>query len=711
MDVTTNESGPAGGISIGGFGLKRVTLLALLAFLAGGLALYWNALSFEFLNYDDAFYVRDNPHLSAGFSWKSVRWALETNLLRGDRSAEYWMPLTMFSRLVDAELFGTNGGLHHLQNILFHALNAWLIFLVLADLTGALGRSALVAALFLVHPINAEVVSWIALRKDVLAGTFSLLTIFMYVRFVRKPTLLRYLGALGVFGGAILCKPSVVALPLALLLIDWWPLNRLRLRAPDNVGRRKFLSVLVVLAEKLPFLILALVASLVTFVGQRDLGLAAIRGDQAYSVEFGRTAAGYLDYVRRVFLVDPFCVLYPMRPWDAISRSDLWNAGVFVVGITLGTVLLALRRYRPPLMGWLWFVGLLLPVSGLVQFGRQATADRYMYLPLIGLLIFFVWLFADFLAFRRLAQVAPLPRWRSVTVGAVSLAIVGLLALQTRAQALTWRSDTSLWTQAMLVETDSAVAFNNFGSALTGTGQDKAAENYLRASLKISHSVEQTGNVGRFLARYGDPEAAVPYLERAIKADPSQVENHRWLVYALLRAKKADMADLANGRYEQVRGRIFLLAGLDYLENGDAEDARMQFSLALTALIRARKFSHVGLDLLPSTKWLPFARDWLLRLPAHASSVEDRRLIQGYLSYLAGDISSAARLFGAAAAHQPQLAEPHWRRAICLAELGQTEAADLEAAAARVCPVAFEEGSSDWLFLRGEKDGSPTVAP
>src|SRR5471032_2239316 len=361
MDMTTKQPGLTGRNSVEGRAGRSALLIALFVFVGGSLALYWNALSFEFLNYDDAFYVRDNPHLNAGFSWKSVRWALETNLLRGDRSAEYWMPLTMLSRLVDGELFGANGGLHHLQNILFHGLNAWLLFLVLADLTGALGRSLLAGALFLVHPINAEVVCWIALRKDVLAGAVSLLTIFMYVRFVRKPTLLRYLGALGVFGGAILCKPSVVALPLALLLLDWWPLNRLRFRAPDNSGGRTFSPVLIVLAEKLPFLILALVASLVTFVGQRDLGLAAVRGDHAFSVDFGRTAAGYLDYVRRVFLVDPFCVLYPMRPWDAISRSDLWNAGVFVVGITLGTVLLALRRYRPPLMGWLWFVGLLLP--------------------------------------------------------------------------------------------------------------------------------------------------------------------------------------------------------------------------------------------------------------------------------------------------------------------------------------------------------------
>ncbi len=697
----------------GGPHRRSATLVALFLFVGGSFAIYANALSFDFLNFDDSFYVRDNAHLNGGFSWDAVRWALEANLLRGDRSAEYWMPITMFSRLVDAEFFGASGGLHHLQNILFHGLNAWLLFVILADLTGAFRRSTLVAALFLVHPINAEVVCWIALRKDVLAGTASLLTIFMYVRYVRRPTLPRYLAALAAFGGAFLCKPSVVSLPLALLLLDWWPLNRLRVGSADGAGGRSMVPALSVLAEKLPFLILALVASLVTFVGQRDLGLAGIRGDHALWVDLGRTAVGYLDYVRRAVLLEPFCALYPMRPWDAISRSDLWQAAILLFSVTLGSAWLAVRKYRPALMGWTWFIGLLLPVSGLVQFGRQATADRYMYLPLIGLLIFFVWLCGDLVAFRGTAKSAPVARWRSVTVSAFALMLVGFLSLLSRAQSLTWRNDSALWTQAMAVEPDSEVAFNNFGSALTLAGEHKASETYRRAALKIApDSVEQIGNLGKSMARYGNAAGAAVLLERAIHLDPLDMENHRWLAIALRRAGRLADADAATGRYEQIRGRAFLGTGLTYLKQGETDLAKAQFSSASTALLRARRFAKSDRELVPAARWLPSARDWLVRIPTTVLSGDDRTMLQGYISYLAGDVGSAARWFGIVATRQQRLAEPRWWLAICLDELGQTEAANREATAARECPVPFEEGANDWSFLHGgNSEGAPAVVP
>ena len=709
--MTTKETGLDEDILVGGLGGRSIKLLALLVFVGSSLALYWNALSFDFLNYDDAFYVRDNAHLNAGFSWAAVRWAFEANLLTVDRSAEYWMPITMLSRLLDAQLFGGNAGWHHLQNIVVHGFNAWLVFVVFAEVTGAMARSALVAALFLVHPINAEVVCWIALRKDVLAGAASLLTILLYLRFVRKPTLVRYLATLLVFMGALMCKPSAVALPLALFLMDWWPLNRLQIKSPGAIGRRSFAPALTVLAEKVPFLIVALVISLVSLVGQQDMGMAAISEKNAVWVGLGRTAVGYVDYLGRVFLMDPFCALYPVRPWETISRLYLWNSAVVLVGVTLAALWLTLRTYRPPLMGWAWFLGLLLPVSAFVQFGRQATADRYMYLPLIGLLIFFVWLLSDLLAFRGSAQLPAASRWRTAMLGVSALGLLGLLAQRSHGQCLTWRNDLTVWTQVIAVEPDGEVAFNNFGSALSVVGDYKVAETYLRAALKISHSVEQYGNLGKFLARYGDPELARPFLERAIQADPSQVENHRWLVLALRREGKIELADAANARYEQLRGRLFLVKGLDYLYEGDTDRARGQLSSAASALLRAQKFTKSNLELLPAVKWLTSARDRLVRLPSAVIAPDDRVMLQAYLSYLAGDVSSAARFFGSVADRQPQHAEPRWRLAICRAELGQMEAAESEATTARECRVAFEEGSSDWHFLRGENAPGAAVGP
>ncbi len=684
---------------------RSATFVALFVFLGGSFFIYWAALSFGFLNFDDTYYVRDNPHLAGGFSWTAVRWAFEANLFSGDRAAEYWMPLTLLSRLLDAELFGANGGLHHAQNILFHGLNAWLVYVVVAKLTGAFVRSALVGALFLVHPINAEVVCWIALRKDVLAGTASLLTIFLYARYVQKQSVWRYAATLGAFGLAILCKPSVVALPLILVLLDWWPLGRFRRAADAGPGLRSMRPLLVVLLEKLPFLIMGLVATLVTYVGQRDLGLVAVAESRNLSIDLGRTAVGYLDYFRRAFLLDSFCALYPTRPWSAIPKADIWSA-IFLLGVTTaGAGWLALRNYRPTLMGWLWFLGLLLPVSGLFQFGRQATADRYMYLPIIGLLIMFVWTLADLLARHQADKSTPSPAWSGAILTTLSLVMLGVLARESRTQSLTWRNDLTLWEQAMVVEPDNAVAFNNFGSGLALGGFYKQAETYRRAALKIApNSIEQLGNLGRAMAQHGNAGAAVPLLERAVQADPEDTEHHRWLIVALRRSGQLAKADQASSRYEQYRGRVFLALALEYLKHGDTEQARAQFSLAKSAQLRAERFSGGKLELWPATKWLPSARDWLVRIPSNEMSAYDRLMLQGYIAYLAGEPNSAARWFGLATDQHFQKAEPHWRKAACLTELGQNDAAALEVAAARGSREPFSDGESDWDGLMGKRD-------
>jgi protein O-mannosyl-transferase len=682
---------------------RSATLVALLLFLGGSFAIYGAALSFDFLNFDDTFYVRDNPRLNGGFSWGAVRWALEANLFSGDRAAEYWMPVTLLSRLLDAQLFGTHGGFYHAQNILFHGLNAWLIFLVLANLTGAMARSLLVAALFLVHPINAEVVCWIALRKDVLAGSASLLTIWLYIRYAKQQSLLSYAMTLGAFALAILCKPSVVALPLALLLLDWWPLNRVNLDFVGNIDGKSLRPVAIVLLEKLPFLILALVATLVTFVGQRDLGLVAVAETRNLPVDLGRTALGYADYIRRIFQFDSLCALYPTRPWSTIPSWELWKAAVILVGVTCATMWLAVRKYRPALMGWLWFIGLLLPVSGLFQFGRQATADRYMYLPIIGILIFVVWLVADALEHQTDLKRSGPSVWRHAVVGLFSLFVLLLLSHASREQCQTWRDDLALWRQAMAAEPDNAVAFNNFGSGLTLAGAYKVAETYRRASLKIApDSIEQIGNLGRAMAQYGNAAAAVPLLERAVQAEAENMEFHRWLIVALRRSGQLEKANLANGRYEQFRGRVFLSLALDYLKRGETEQARAQFSLASAAQVRAGKYTGTDLELWPASKWLPSARDWLVRIPSAGLPAYDRLVLQGYVAFLAGEPKSAARWFGLASDLRPGVAEPRWRRALCLAQLGQSDAANAESIAARACQEPFKDGESDWDFVSGK---------
>ena len=478
---------------------------------------FWPVRTFDYVNYDDGDYVTANPHVQSGLSKANLVWAFTTG------HASNWHPLTWLSHQLDWQLFGSRPGPQHVVNLAFHALNAVLLFLVLRRMTGAHWLSAIVAVLFSVHPLRAESVAWISERKDVLSGLFFFLTLGAYGEYARgraerrlnwQRLLLWYSLALICFGLGLMSKPMLVTVPFLLLLLDYWPLARWRL---DRPGLAALLRLVV---EKTPFLALAAASSVITFVVQRRGG--AVSTSLSLSDRIANALVSYVRYIGKTIWPIDLSVLYP-HP----GHWPMWEvlAAVGVLLLISLTVLLQSRR-RPYLaVGWLWFVGCLVPVIGLVQVGIQSMADRYMYLPGIGLLILGTWAIGEVERNWTAAQ-------RPVMAG------LGLLLLAcaclSRHQVGFWHDSQTLFQRAVDVTTDNYLAYNNLGYYLSGKGDLARAKECYRKSLAINPSYpDALNNLGFALAGEGNYAQAIPLYKAALLVSPNQPEIYNNLGNAL----------------------------------------------------------------------------------------------------------------------------------------------------------------------------------
>jgi hypothetical protein len=454
---------------------RHRTWLVCLLLALGTLAIYWPARHYGFVDYDDNDYVFNNPTVRAGLSWWGLAWAFV------DQHASNWHPLTWLSHMLDCQLFGLNPGPAHLVNVLFHCANAVLLLLLLNSLTGAFWRSAVVATLFAWHPLRVESVAWISERKDVLSGFFFLLTLWMYALHVKpeisqlpanpdeklwskftSPHLFYYKLSLGFFVLGLLAKPMLVTTPLVLLLIDFWPLNRFA--ASGNVPMLKITKNL--LAEKLPFFLLSAVVGVITFLAQREGGATASGPPLGIASQMGDAVVGYLSYLEKLFWPRNLACLY-LRP-DHINLGRLLVAALVVAAISaLAAVNLRRRPYL--LMGWLWFVVMLLPVSGLIQFGLQSIADRYTYLPSIGFYVACVWAAAE------LAQALLPPGARRLLPGAGAAAVLAACALWSRHQLGYWQNTQALMEHALKIDPNNYVAHDDLGVYFSRMGRTQDA--------------------------------------------------------------------------------------------------------------------------------------------------------------------------------------------------------------------------------------------
>ena len=476
---------------------RRVVISLLLALLA--LVLYNPVTRMGFVNFDDPAYVTANRQVQGGLTWNTVHWAFLST------DAANWHPLTWLSHALDCQLFQLKAAGHHYDSLLLHALCVVLLFLFLESITGSAGRSLAVAALFAVHPINVESVAWISERKNVLCTLFFFLGLYVYQWYVRHPEFKRYLALVVTFALALMAKPMAITFPCVLLLIDYWPLRRLNLGAmPTDASESNARSLPWLLLEKLPLMLLSAASGIITVIAQKGGG--ALRTEYGLPLRAGNALIAYARYIGKAFWPSKLAALYPF-PRNGVPAWEVAAAALLIVAISCAALFLTRKRYLA--FGWFWFLGTLVPVIGLVQVGEQAMADRYAYIPFVGLFIALVWGFADWAASHKIA-----PRYLAITVTICTFA----LALSAHAQMKYWANTTDLWSHTLEVTGPNFVAEDNLGAELIKEGNIEAARARFQRAIDINPKDPFSQlNIGVCDKKMGNVQSAAEHYQAALK--------------------------------------------------------------------------------------------------------------------------------------------------------------------------------------------------
>jgi protein O-mannosyl-transferase len=576
-------------------------------------ALYYPVSGHPFLNYDDDVYVLKNSHIKAGLSWQTLKWSFTSFY------ASNWHPLTWLSHALDCQIFGLDAGKQHDTNLLLHAVNVLLLFVVLWRATSYLGRSAMVAALFALHPINVESVAWIAERKNLLSMMFFLLALGAYTWYARRPEPSRYLVVTAFYALGLMAKPQVITFPFVLLLWDYWPLQRMDSSAvapsiPDprsTSDTRDFTakSLSWLLLEKLPLLGLSLASAVVTILAQYESGSMTGPHWQPFPIRLQNAVVAYARYLGKAIWPSNLVAIYP-HPGNSLR---LWQVAVaLLLLLAITTMVIGERkRRRYLLVGWLWFLGTLVPTIGVLQVGVQAMADRYAYLPFIGLFIMVVWTAADWAERRHIVL-----GWQM----AASVAVLLPLAITSRRQLTYWGDNAVFWSRIVEVEskalTDNPnnwVAQDVLGHAFLNLGEVDAAIPHFREAATLNPSDPDSNvNVGTYEQRQNDLTGAIAQYKKVIMMTEktprldaqsrSQAFSNMGYAYRTLH----DDADARTSFEEAVKlnpddSRSWLGIGIIAYKSGDPKEAisAIQNALALDPfdwgyLLLARAFDDAG---------------------------------------------------------------------------------------------------------------------
>jgi Tfp pilus assembly protein PilF len=492
---------PAAGLN------NRWMVLVVCIFLA---AIIWvvfgQTLGHEFVNYDDSKYVYENPVVQKGLTWEGFRWALTYGQIG------HWHPLTWISHMLDCQLYGLSPGGHHFTNVLLHTATAILLFLVLRRMTGFLWRSAFVAAVFAIHPLRAESVAWVAERKDVLSAFFFMLTLAAYVRYVRRPpSMIRYGAVVLVFALGLLSKNMLVTVPFVLLLLDYWPLNRLSGFSPRVLLRR--------VVEKVPLFVLTVGSCVATALVPEK-----VSGDHLpFGLRMENAVVSYITYLWQMIYPAGLACVYP----NPTNYLPLWQvAGALGLLLVISGAAWAFRQTRPWLVvGWLWYLGMLIPVIGVVQISYYAHADRYTYLPQIGLYLLLTWMAADLCAGWR---------HRRLVLGGGSTIILVALIFCACTQISYWRNSETLWTHALACTSGNFIGHYDLGNVLLKMGRvDEAIIHYQKALQIKPFNAEIQANLGNALLQKGGVNEAIIHYQKALQIKPDSpdvLNNLAWLL-------------------------------------------------------------------------------------------------------------------------------------------------------------------------------------
>lgn len=640
--------------------MRRLICLALALVTIG---VYVQVLGFDFVNYDDPDYVTANKFVKDGLTPSGFVWAF-THFHAGN-----WHPLTWISHMLDCQLFGLHAEWHHLVSVLFHAANAVLLFLLFDTLTGARWRSAMVAALFALHPLHVESVAWIAERKDVLSTFFGLLSLIAYTHYAHcissqsPKSKTWFLRAIAFFVLSLLAKPMLVTLPFLMLLLDIWPLKRIQ-----DTCLRSFLSPQFgkLAIEKWPWFVLTAVSCLITVIAQKSGGALASAENFPLRYRLANAIVAYFDYLLKSCWPFHLSVFYPL-PHALPAGSVLLAAAVLLI-ISIVAVA-SLRRWPVLFVGWFWFLGTLVPVIGLIQVGGQAMADRYTYVPLIGVFLAAVWSIAEGLRRFKISLI-------SLIAGTAALAFFSSVTVY---QQKYWRNSLSLFAHALAVTADNAPAHNNMGTALAAVGKrEEALAHYQEAVRLDPNNPHYQNNLGTAFLRAGQPAAAVEHYQAALSADPKFAEaysnlgtlflsQHR-LGEAITNLSEAVRVDPENGLARSNLGNALLAAGrlddalVQYLEGVrlNPDDATLHLNAGL-ALLKANRADEAAVQFSIAARLNPASPE------AHFEF--------GRQLFLQGNFPRALEQFDAAVKLKPNYAAAQFYQAATEAESGRFEEA------------------------------------
>ena len=600
-------------------GLAQPASWRLVAFLAvllalGTAAVYAPAMRNGFVNLDDPDYVTRNPYVLHGLTWTDIRWALGSNY-----PSSNWHPLTWISHMADVQLYGLNPAGHHFTNVLLHILDVVLLFLLMEWATGRALRSAAVAALFAVQPLNVEAVAWISERKSVLCVFFFLLGIIAYGWYVKKRSASRYFWVALFFGLGITSKVMVIPFPFALLLLDYWPLGRLPGTDAEGKPRAFFTALRALVIEKIPLFIMAAAGGAVTvFVHSREHALTA---SMPFSWRFKNAIFSYVAYLGKAIWPVRLAPFYP-HPENTLKWTTVILAGLALAGITVLVWRFRERKYL--LMGWLWYLGTMFPMIGFVQTGRQGMADRFMHIPMMGLLVAVVWLIGDLAAERN---------WQKEIAVAIFLLAVAPFTAVTIRQIGYWHDSYTLFAHTLEVTRNNGMAENNFGVALVERGEPELAAQHFAAAVRFSPDLASGHyNLAVFLQRQNRLADAEREYRAALALSTDQTEivqshNNLGILY------------MGEHKYAAALTELDAALALDpnqqnsYIGRGTIEMQKMNFDAAIADFTKAAQIA-------PS----PLALYWLGR------ALEDK-----------GETQKAETAYGAALRLAPGMAEARAR--------------------------------------------------
>ena len=659
---------------------KRINFLRTLVCLvlaALTLCLYWPACRHDFIHLDDPDYVTENPHVKAGLTWAGLGWAFRTSF------SSNWHPLTWLSHMMDCQFYGLNPAGHHLTNVVFHVSNALLLLLLFERMTGALWPSAFVAGLFALHPCHVESVAWISERKDVLSTFFFMLTLWAYVRYVeqsrgqksdvrnqkssssifRRPSSIFYTCALIFFALGLMSKPMLVSLPCVMLLLDWWPLKRIQV----NTQASQFKAFAALLFEKAPFFGLAILSSIMTFLAQRSEGSVLSLGLLPMAPRVANTLLAYEKYLSKAFWPVDLAVFYPYpREW---SGWALAGAALLLASLTTAA-LVGLQRKPYLAVGWFWFLGTLVPVIGLVQVGQQAMADRYSYIPLVGVFVLAAWC---------LGEAANRWLWLKLPIIISSVAVLALCLPATRQQLRFWKNERVLFEHALAVTSGNHIAYTVLGALSLREGDSATAIGYLSRALTIAPAYpEAHHNLGCAMQAQAKHTEAISSFREALRLNPRYAKAYEALGVSLFR--------LGNFREAEAAFRQAL-----ELKPGNLE-AQLNLAMALHNLGRldAAKESYEKVLLAePESITAHQGLGNILSIQGHfdqaavhyAKALEPRpgdsnlRTVYGVALAAQGKLDEAVAQLYSALAAKPDNAHAHYELAQVLVRQGKTQEA------------------------------------